>query len=274
MRKAVLVCIFLMFAGFVPTSHADTYYKVTILNITFDGTNACGGQCVETFDGSFELDVFLPPAGVNLDATIVPGSVSFTSSGPLGVLNCCGVNFGMGYIAITGAPLQPYGPDEFDITLIANTDLFGGTGIGEAGIEMYACESATCVADFTSPIGTPCFNCGTGPSSGTVTFSLIPPPVSTPEPKALALLLLAIPALLFWANRRSRFAPSARILTRSSAEPGTSLVTCGGVRKRLGSRISCLAESCGARRLRWDTRRAFHEDWLASALRERASSIR
>ena len=222
MRKAILVCIFLAFAGFVPASLADTYYQVTISNITFDGTSACGGQCVETLNGSFELDVFLDQSA-NLEASIVPGSVSFMASGPLGPLNCCTVNFDLGYIAIGGVQGQP---DEFDIDAIANTGLFGGNGTGQAGIYMNSCESATCVVDFTSAIGTPCFNCATSPNSGTVTFSITSPPVSTPEPAALAFLLFSIPLLLFWASRRSRFAADAHFLAYSrGAEPDTPLAT-------------------------------------------------
>ncbi|HTU35712.1 MAG TPA: PEP-CTERM sorting domain-containing protein [Candidatus Acidoferrum sp.] len=218
MRKVIFVCIFFMFAGFVPASHADTYYKVTISNVTFDGTNACGGQCVETLNGSFELDVFSQNG--NLEGTLVPGSVSFTASGPLGTLSCCTVNFDLGYIAISNSS------DEFDIDAIANTSLSGGNGTGQAGIYMYSCESAACVADFTSPIGTPCFNCATGPSSGTVTFSLISAPVSTPEPRSVALLLLSIPAMLFWASRRSRFASAGYLVAHSrSVEPGRSVAT-------------------------------------------------
>ncbi|MGH9736536.1 MAG: hypothetical protein ACRD8A_18345, partial [Candidatus Acidiferrales bacterium] len=222
-RKSILVCTFLIFAGCVPASHADTYYQV-ISNVTFDGTNACGGQCVETLNGSFELDVSLDQSA-NLEATIVPGSVSFMASGPLGPLNCCTVNFSLGYIAIGGVQGQP---DEFDIDAIANTGLSGGNGngTGQAGIYMYSCESSGCVADFTSSIGTPCFNCATGRNSGTVTFSIVPPPVATPEPTARAFLLFSIPVLLFWVGRGSRFAWDACLLAHSRAtERGTPFVT-------------------------------------------------
>lgn len=198
--RYIFGCLLLVLAVSAQRCFADTFYQYNLSDITFIGNSVCGlsgnQPCVETFSASFELDVVAP----GQYGTIVPGTASITSTGPLGTLYCCGANLSQGFVGIFTqiVPLPPSNPQytEFDILGVPSLSPF---------IEMYACTSATCSYDFCtdimcSQVGSEsfpeCFNCGLAPTSGTVTASLVP------EPSALLLLFTGIIFLFAFATRR------------------------------------------------------------------------
>lgn len=216
--RPVAVCLFLLLVGGVPRSFADTFYQFNLSNITYVGNDVCGAggnqPCVETFSASFELDEASPDYG-----TVVPGTASITSSGPLGTLNCCQAFLPQGFIGIVGGSFAS-GYTEFDILGFPANAL----------VEMYACTSATCSQDFCNqecslgplapfPI---CFDCAFAPVSGSITVSEVP------EPSTLMLVLAGVCCLFAWgirlttsANRRSRrFLSAPRRTDQTSADDG------------------------------------------------------
>jgi hypothetical protein len=181
---------------FLPAAHADgsgdMLFELTISNLIWVGDNACGvggsgtgtSPCIETFNISFEVEQSVFTFG------IVPGTVSFASSGPISGLGCCAdflAEAGFGEIGGGGTEFD-FEPEIPSATLL-HPGTFGVTGV------IFTCPAGTCANDFFN--GVPAFENNLNPpfGSGTLTISAIP------EPPMLPLMLLGILPLAFVRRR-------------------------------------------------------------------------
>jgi hypothetical protein len=228
MKKMALVLGLLCLASvcLASVSRADQIYAVNG-SLTIVGNDACAGLCVETLNFSFDLDEY---DMIDYYVSIVPGSASVTSLGPLGTFGppdgpfgpySYGGNPNSNYIEFfTTAPVEfpsPPGqsPPEIDIWLAED-------GVSEtpfvpqiAGADLFSCgffpPTQSCVTDFCPPSQ----ECGTperlyliGAVESVVT------PISTPEPGTLPLLGIAFLALLFLRVRSKVTRPTITRATR------------------------------------------------------------
>jgi hypothetical protein len=181
------------------------------------GSNACGGPCTEvvtfSFDVTFVTGVYNFPSGYYL-ASIIPGTFSYTVTGPLNIPASCGC-------VAWDNPMDPYIPfastnstpgpgyDEVDMHVLDGTPAISAGTPGPLQFNyaiLYTCTDPTCQADFGASIT----------SAGTYTMYGYMNATLVPEPPVLELLLIGILALAFlcrtgyspWENRKA--APQKR----------------------------------------------------------------
>jgi hypothetical protein len=204
MKKIALV-LALLFV--VSVSRADQLYAVNG-SLTIVGDDVCSGLCVETINFSFELDEYVAfpngPDGASFYfLSVVPGSSSVTSFGPLGTFDgpeyFYGVFPGVGY---PGSPSSNY--TEF-LSALAEIDIWAAQdGVSTpfvpeiTGGDLYTCDTAECVADFCVPgisfVCTPGSSSALGMDTPGVAEAVVTP-ISIPEPGTLPLLGIAFSAL-------------------------------------------------------------------------------
>ncbi|MGH9735993.1 MAG: hypothetical protein ACRD8A_15555 [Candidatus Acidiferrales bacterium] len=232
MRKIILVILFFV-CPFV--LHADTYYQFTLSNVTFVGNNNCSGPCTEVLNGQFVLDLYAPLPGQEPAGVIVPGTLSFTATGPLGHFVCCvtGSLFQDAmFIDPPGANSGEDGIDEFEILNFPE-----GGATTNPFIQMDLCQTAACSADFCSlnpscllypPIAPyPTFSFpptapgGLLPTSGDIAVEEVSRPV--PEPRAAWLLGLGVLAVLgLWSRRRDHMDCNRKIIENAIQTSGVA----------------------------------------------------
>lgn len=200
-------------ASSIPT-YAETGGFVLI------GNNVCGGPCTEVVTFSFDV-TFVAGAATNLPnlyvAQIIPGTFSYTATGPLNIPVSCGcISFEDPYSAyqpyIFFASNQMGYPEELDMRLLgASSPISAGTPgpLQFNDAYLFQCWDTTCLADFAYLNGVTI-----GPFAYTTTGYMNATLV--PEPPVLELLLIGILALAFlcrtryspWENRKA--APQKR----------------------------------------------------------------
>jgi hypothetical protein len=208
-------------------SRADSLYQITG-TATLTGNNACGGPCIETIDFTFDFDEQLV---YGTQYMLTPVGESTAVSGPLNLLLASGGlvtaepglgGFNTNYLDFFDAGLE----DEIDMWV--NENLQPLPFIPEiAGVDMYSCNSAVCIADFCPSF----FYCRPGgPNEGiylTGTVTSHTEQIGTPEPSELGLMalgaaLLGFSALCGWVpGRKSAYERNLRSL--APALDGTSL---------------------------------------------------
>jgi hypothetical protein len=82
--KKIALALALLFSPSV--SRADQLYAVNG-SLTIVGNNVCSGPCVETLNFSFVFSEQLPQHGLGYYLSVVPGTSSVLSSGPLGTFS-------------------------------------------------------------------------------------------------------------------------------------------------------------------------------------------
>jgi hypothetical protein len=143
----------------VPRVWADSVGLVDEYNVsgllTITGNNACQqfGVCAETLDFSFTIGSFY--TGQTYRASVVPGSGTVQSLGPLGAFAVSGGPFSLYPFVCKGdcnfIPFFDPQGDEIDINLETTISSTPITPVVIAAF-LYGCGTATCVADF-SPDG-------------------------------------------------------------------------------------------------------------------------
>jgi hypothetical protein len=186
-------------ASSIPT-YAETGAFILI------GNNVCGGPCTEVVSFSFDV-TFVAGAATNLPnlyvAQIIPGTFSYTATGPLNIPVSCGcISFEDPYSAyqpyIFFASNQIGYPEELDMRLLgASSPISAGTPgpLQFKDAYLFQCWDTTCLADFAYLNGVTI-----GPFAYTATGYMNATLV--PEPSVLEQLLIGILALAFLCRTR------------------------------------------------------------------------
>jgi hypothetical protein len=194
MKKIILVLAAALVL-FLPAARADgsdnTFFEWTFTNLTFIGDNACGANgsgvgsspCVETFNGSFEVEVI--PSQLLFG---IVGTGSVTSTGPLTGFGCCsGPQFEeTNFVWMDGNGTEI---DFAPITAIKGVPLPPGTY--QAFGVIFTCPAGPCANDFFSGVPQVENNLDPPFATGTITVKEIP------EPPMLAMMLAGLLSLAF-----------------------------------------------------------------------------
>jgi hypothetical protein len=199
MKKTALALALLFVAS---VSRADQLYVVNG-SLTIVGNDVCSGPCVETLNFSFDFSEKVDQFGL-YELSIVPGTSSVVSFGPLGTFGAPAGPFGLNPGA-AGNPSTNYIQFRSGSAAFSEIDIWASqNGLPKpfapqiAGADLWACGTQACITDFCTAVLIGCartappvydiFLLGTVESEVTL--------VSAPEPGTLPLLGIAFSALL------------------------------------------------------------------------------
>lgn len=188
--KAFLLMSLFLVAIAVP-AQADSIWTVNG-TLSRTGNDLCAGPCIETLTFSFEFQwVPLLPGYPVYGATVVPGTMSVNSSGPLGQFTGGGFNLGEGYIAFSN-----FAHDQLEFRVSrASTQTDPDAAPIFSGPDLYSCWTMTCATDFVPPnspwYGRPLPYLGLF-LPATLDYSLTPIPEPSIGPLLLCGLLLLV----------------------------------------------------------------------------------
>jgi hypothetical protein len=170
-----------------PVAQADPTYAFTGV-ITLPGNDACGGQCIETIDVSFDFQWGAVSQSLPSFNFGTLSNLSISTNGPL--------DFTTGGNGVDQFPYWAIVDGQQDEVDLLNTSGFTFVNKDIAPVfaaSVYSCNSPTCVTDFAPNGFCEIYSC---PISSSFSESVVP--LQTPEPPIL--LLLAAGLLAFSTN--------------------------------------------------------------------------